>query len=1159
MPSSSLLRAKGLYTFSNYFTSVPEGGMLVADNVVIDRDGIVEPRRGLANYGAVGNSVAYSPQQLLVYKKRILAYLNNSMYFDDGSGNFTPFTSDGTTTATSLPQGSYRVKGIESNGNFYFTSDNGVKKISVLDDSGFSSTPGNVPIITPSGGVRAPDLNPSIDLTTPNGFLTAGNTVSYRIVWAYNDNNNNLVLGYPSFNAQISNTTSSNYGVKITAQVPPELVGAPIGAQYFYQLYRSVITASAPASDELNQVYEAPYDGTSTTITIYDNTPESIRNSGTPLYTNEYSGQGITQANSPPPQCQDIALYKNIAFYANTKEKQSLSFTMQGTDGFNIINNITSITYAGGVSTFNASHNMPAGVHSVVLFYNNSYAAAVYSATFSSGQFTISGVDFSSYTPSLVNIFTSYVDVYYGTNMASSQRFYFVGRSAETTLIVGTTKAATTSNASFTLNSADNAIQYLFWYKINPSDTYTGTVPAGSSVVAIDVTDSSVITAEDMASFTTLALNATGDFYATAVGSNIAIATADSGAVSTGSAAFVVNPGTGWYINQNIDGTGENLTQNFIKLSSYISAGLAIESTSKSLVRVVSSKVPNIDLFYSSDYTALPGSMVATATDYATPEFAFVSDLLKFTDNSNATGNMFNPVFGTTVPSTSAYSQAKTHLNRFYYSKQYEPESVPDLNYIEVGPQDKAILRIVSLRNTLFILKEEAIYSLTGTDSSNFYVTLFDSSTLLVAPDTAQVLNNQIYMLSSQGVATVTETGVGIVSRPLEDVFTRIKNSNFTHYSTASFAAGYESDRAYILFTVYNTSDTYATKAYRYNTFTQGWTSWTMNAVSAVVNPATNVDKLYIGSATDNFVEKERKNLSRTDYADKEYDLELVEGSINGNSIRLSSVSHVSVGDMLVQTQYVTISQFNRLLIKLDIDGGFSPITFANTYSLTAGQSIGRKLYYLTRDMNAVYSGISISSGSNDFATVQTEYNTLVGQLNQSLTPTLYKDYPTSSGTVNEEVLIDAFQYYTNTITADNVSPVLAGPITLYKGIPTQIVWAPLAFGDPSLLKHVREGTFMFEYDALSSATVGYATDLSPNFETITFGLEGDGSFGHNTWNSTVWGGVGSSRPLRTLIPRQKQRCRFIKPQFIHSNAFYKFSVVGLSFVFETSSTRAYR
>lgn len=1160
-----MLRNKGLFSFSNYFTSVPEGGMLVADNCVIDRDGIVEPRRGIADYGAVGADVSKTIQQVHVYKKRILAFLNNELWFDDGSGVFSAFTTNGTTAASVTSQGAYRMKGIEAQGNFFFTSNDGIKKISIKDSTGFNAVAPNIPTIAAAGGVRSPDVSLSIDLNTPAGFLTANSTIAYRILWAYKDNNNNLILGYPSYNAQITNTTNLGYGVKIVAQVPPEIVNAPIGGSYFYQLYRSVVSPTSPASDELNQVYEAPYDGTSTSVTIYDNTPGSIRDSGTPLYTNEYSGQGITQANSPPPLAQDLTLYKNITFYANTQSKQSMSLTMQGTDGFNVLSGVSSVTYAAATSTFNfaANHNMPTGVtHQVVLMHTNATTPTpvVYTAVFPTvNTMTIAGVDLSSLsaTASLISVFTSFIDMYYG-NPQVSQRFFFVGRASTTALHIGTAKAGMTSLSRFTLNSADNNIKYLFWYKLLTTDV--APTLANASVVAIDLTSASVITASDVAIATANTLNTTGDFYATTLSADVTIATSDAGAVASSTAAFVVSPGAGWTILQTQDGCGEIVASNFIKNSAYISAGQNIESTSKSMVKVISNQVPEVDLFYTSDITALPGSIFVTATKYTTAQFSFISDLLLFrTAPLNATGNMFNPVIGLTTLTTEAFSQSETHLNRLYYSKQYEPESVPDLNYIDVGPQDKAILRVIALRNTLFILKEEAIYSLTGTDSTNFYITLFDSSTLLVAPDTAQVLNNQIYMLSSQGVATITETGVGIISRPLEDVFTRIKNSNFINYNTACFAAAYESDRAYLLFVVSNVADTHATKVYRYNTFTQGWTSWSVSANCAIVNPATGIDKLYLGSSTDNFLEQERKNLSRTDYADEAFALQYVEGTIAGNNIRVSSVSNVAIGDMLVQTQTVSISQFNNLLTKLDMDGGFSPLTLAATYSLHTADNIGTKLFLLTTALHAVYASVAISSGSNVFATVQTDFNNLIATLNTGGAPTHSKDYKLSVGTINQEVLITAFQYYSNIITADVMTPILTGPVTLYKGIPTQIVWAPLAFGDPSLLKHVREGTFMFEYDAISSATVGYATDLSPGFETITFGLEGDGSFGHSQWSGNTWGGIGSSRPFRTLIPRQKQRCRFIKPQFIHSSAFYKFSIIGLSFVYEITSTRGYR
>ena len=247
-----------------------------------------------------------------------------------------------------------------------------------------------------------------LDYTASNGFLLAGNTTAYRVLWAYTDANSNLILGYPSFNTQIGNPSLTNaYGVKLTIQVPQELIGV---TGYVYQIYRaanSVPTTTTDtngvvssqtlnaASDELFLVYQGNYDGVASSITISDNTPEAIRANGTPLYTNEYSGQGITQANSPPPLCQDITLYKNYTFYSNTKQKQAIDFTLQGMDGFAVFdgysdttNKITSITYSGGISTFtltgtNAGHNITVGSsQQVVIFATNSTPAAVVTATF---------------------------------------------------------------------------------------------------------------------------------------------------------------------------------------------------------------------------------------------------------------------------------------------------------------------------------------------------------------------------------------------------------------------------------------------------------------------------------------------------------------------------------------------------------------------------------------------------------------------------------------------------------------------------------------------------------------------------------------------------------------------------------------------------------
>jgi hypothetical protein len=135
----------------------------------------------------------------------------------------------------------------------------------------------------------------------------------------------------------------------------------------------------------------------------------------------------------------------------------------------------------------------------------------------------------------------------------------------------------------------------------------------------------------------------------------------------------------------------------------------------------------------------------------------------------------------------------------------------------------------------------------------------------------------------------------------------------------------------------------------------------------------------------------------------------------------------------------------------------------------------------------------------------------------------------------------------------------MQGPITLYKGIKAEIQYAPETFGDPSLLKHVREGTIMFENVNFSRAEIGYNTDLSPGVEKIPFNKLGKGDFGNFIWSEQMWGGGFSGVPLRTYIPARKQRCRYINTYFNHYSARETFAIFGISYTVRMISERAYR
>jgi hypothetical protein len=98
----------------------------------------------------------------------------------------------------------------------------------------------------------------------------------------------------------------------------------------------------------------------------------------------------------------------------------------------------------------------------------------------------------------------------------------------------------------------------------------------------------------------------------------------------------------------------------------------------------------------------------------------------------------------------------------------------------------------------------------------------------------------------------------------------------------------------------------------------------------------------------------------------------------------------------------------------------------------------------------------------------------------------------------------------------------------------------------------------MFEDNNFTTAQVAYSSDLSPGFVEVEFNGYGNGDWGQFDWGNQFWGGLSSAKPLRTLIPRQKQRCRYMGVRFTHSNAQENFAIYGLSLTFRPYSEKAY-
>ena len=1266
----SLISVRGLNTFDSEL-SLASGTLKEAKNVVVDRRNTARPRRGFKDYGDSLPLDADRVKQVLEYKDVIIRHYEETLQYDNGSGTFTSFSGTYSELETGL-----RIKYRESNSNLYFTTTEGIKKISATSSSDFTTTSG---YIEDSGVAKALDSKGKIIFDIA-GFLPASSKVAYRVVWGKNDTNGNLLLSGVGSRLIVTNDTAdvtirekstidtsgatpagvdgtyflindgnSNsyfvwYNNGATQPVDDDTIGktaievdltgastaddianytasalAQIGTfdvsvsgttitvtnttgddvtdvsdgltgtgftfavteqgqvisglranvdvtfsvpaainttDYFYQIYRTgVFTASTGVDlvdidpgDEMNLVFESGVTEAELTageVTVRDETSESFREQGAILYTNPQSGEGILQSNERPPIAKDIASFRNSMFFANTKTAHRLTVNLLSVSG-------------------------------------------------------------------LTNGTTKFVV----GNSTGAREYTFVGETQVQSFTTVADVSESLDGKYFTVSTANDELDLYVW--LTTKNDYASD-PAPTEKLGVRVQIAENDTADAVATAIAAALDTTSYFSATSSTNSVEVTWASNGTV-TGNIADV---DTGFTVSTpSTAGDGEEADTTDggdVLLSSLLSVGQSIDETARSLVRIINQdsngivyafylsgpdSLPGIillesrtvtdDPFYLStnetaaqsmfspeldlrkDVSAVsvadPSELTSTAHGYSTGDEVYLYgfdtvDALGGTYTITVTGaNTFTvPVNVQTVTDgvgyvykTTTNSDNEVKPNRLYYSKESRPEAVPLVNYIDIGAKDKEIQRIIELRDNLYVFKEDGVYIVTGT-SIPFQTRLIDSSANIIAPDSAAVLNNQIFFLSTQGVATASDAGISIISKPIENLILDATRVGYSH-KTSSFGIGYENDRSYLLWLPTESSDTVATQCFRYSTHNGYWTIWDLTHTCGLVNPSD--DKLYLGAADKNTVMQERKTGDRTDYADREQILSIPSLAVDGDDLEISSASTSSVGDVIVQEQYLTISTFNRLLRKLDQDFGLDDTDYESSLKMVAGDNITNNMLLLVAKLNAdddsseTYS----FSGSTDFATIQTEYNTMVNTLTLANSDPSYNyDSNLSSGTIEQESIIIAINKVTNTFTLAYMMPFIEGTCTVFEGFESIVQWSPQHFGDASTYKQISEGSILFDANNFYNASIEFSTDRSKNFEGTEFGGKGTGTFGGFDFGGTTFGGEGTDEGIRTYVPRDKQRCRYISCRFIHKNAREEFNLLGISMKVRQYSTRAYR
>lgn len=285
-----------------------------------------------------------------------------------------------------------------------------------------------------------------------------------------------------------------------------------------------------------------------------------------------------------------------------------------------------------------------------------------------------------------------------------------------------------------------------------------------------------------------------------------------------------------------------------------------------------------------------------------------------------------NVTLGTawSLRSDTVVSTNEEKINRVYFSKLLQPEAVPLLNSIDVGSADRKILRIFPLRDSLFVFKEDGLFRISG-ETAPFVLGLFDTSCVLIAPDSVAVANNIVYCWTTKGISNVTEAGVTEISRPIDTEVLKLASSNYPNFSKLTWGVGYDSDNSYTVYTNTNPSDAYATKGFRYSNLTNTWTNFNRSQTCGIVN--IKDDKIYTGSGIKNVIDQERKSFDYTDYADREFAATVV--SVSGKTIELTSVADIDVGDV--------VNQGGLEAVVLAVDTLNDTLTLNNIFAFTTG------------------------------------------------------------------------------------------------------------------------------------------------------------------------------------------------------------------------------
>jgi hypothetical protein len=1158
---------RGLFTAPNARASVPQGALVIADDVEV-RNGEGVMRRGMVEAVNAGASAIWPFQnRLLVHKDATLSYS------DEGVTALTAYAG-----AYSAPAGR-KLKAASANGNAYLATTAGTKR---LDAVAGSPVDAGVP----------PGLDVQGAVTGSSGFLADNAAVAYRAVWGTRDANGNLILGAPSGRAIVANTAGGSRDVSVSTSIPEG-----VGASHFWQLYRTApsVSAATDPGDEMGLVYEGPKPADAAVTQLARSA--NVVTAQTAAAHGFAAGQTVRL--SPGGANAGLVVSVGSSSLVQRSTDHGATWSTAGITGLSGdyfgIGSKGDLYVAVGVNVCSTSpdgltwtaRTIPAGTYNAV-----AWTGSLFVATGNGGKCATSpdGITWTARTTGTTWSLLSLA--WNGSTLVATA--YSSGTDGIVTSPDGITW--TVRNVPF----SSSLLYSLAWlgtqfvavglhpslYATSPDGTAwtQRTGPAalraiasnGSRVVAISNSETSAYYSDDGVTWSTavslptniktLAFDGT-EFVAVGLTggatsangaswtSRTTAASAASGISAGGGATFTAGEKTitvtdathFTYAETGVDGTlvqaqtATPLTASVVDQIPSTFAGATLYTSQSQEGILASAYEPpaavdlaefrgtvfwlnttdraTLDLYVlasgapsglqSGDTVTVNGMVFTAGAAEAIGTRTFqvftagtpaknvadtAASLVRVVNRAQGSPVYCRDLSGTNeapghlqlttrvrtdsialaVSRSSAFAltdgttaSPETKAHELRWSANGKPDAAPILNTRTLGDRNKAGLRVLALRDYLFILKADGIWRASG-DGINWAFTPLDQTTLVLAPETAAILDNTIFALSNKGVVQITDTGVTIVSGPIQDQIDRfLAEPLLSTVRTLAHAVAYESEGRYMLWLPTATTDTEATAAFVFDQFEslrQGnpvWTTRTDDASAAVVNPKDG--KLYRGTATKLY--RERKALSYLDYSDGEAPATI--GTVNGATIGLTSGS-AEEGDALEQSGQV---------------------------------------------------GIVLS---------------VVG----------------------------------STLTLDRVWAGTTGAATIHKAIPSVVEFAP-AIPSPGATNQFQEATFLFRYLAGGKMTAEFATEITRGsglglYELpIELGLEMSAGFAavpfYGTRDYGLMEGIAFPVNLRTWIPMDQQRGERLAVRFTHKQALSPMALEGLSLVYKPTSTRLRR